>query len=166
MELFNPEKGLIIWMLVVFLSVLFILWKFAWPYITSAIAKREQYIANAVKVADEANEKLERIKEERNAILAKAREEQNNMLKEVQALREQIIEDAKTKAKAEAEKIMEEARQTIVSEKEQALKEVKNQVALLSVNIAGRVLRKNLEGDEAQLELVNKIFDEVKILNN
>lgn len=166
MELFNPETGLIIWMLIVFLSVLFVLGKYAWPAITGAIAKREQYIANAIRVADEANEKLERIKDERNEILGKAREEQNNILKEVQALKEQLIEEAKTKAKIEAEKMIEDARQSINAEKEQALKEVKNQVARLSVDIASRVLRKNLEGDEAQLELVNKIFDEVKILNN
>ncbi len=165
MELFNPETGLLIWMLIVFLSVLAILGKFAWPAITQAIAKREQHIANAIRIANEANDRFERIKGERDAIIAAAREEQNNILKEVHALKEKLIEEAKNQAKAEAAKIIEEARITIKGEKEQALKDIKNQVAIISVGVATKVLRKNLESDESQLELVNKILDGVKSLN-
>ncbi|MDR1678940.1 MAG: F0F1 ATP synthase subunit B [Prevotellaceae bacterium] len=165
MELFNPESGLIFWMLIVFGTVLFILGKYAWPVITSAIAKREAYIANAIRVADEANDRLERIKEERNEILAQAREEQNNMLKEVQQLKEKLIGDAKEQAAVEAKKLIDDARKAIIAEKEQALKDVRNQVAQLSVDIAGRVLRKNLANNNEQLELVNKMFDEVTTLN-
>lgn len=166
MELFNPESGLIIWMLLVFLIVLFILGKYAFPIITKAISEREKYISNAIKVADEANEKLEKITEERNAILAQAREEQNNILKEVHATKEKLIEESKEEAKAEAEKIIANARLAINAEKEQALKDVRNQVAQLSVDIAGKVLRKNLASNDAQMELVNKILDDAQALNN
>lgn len=166
MELFSPESGLIIWMLVVFLSVVIILGKFAWPAITEAIAKREQHIANAIRVADEANEKFERIKEERVAIINEAREEQNRILKEVHTLREKLMAEAKDQAIEEANRLIEDARLTIKAEKEQALKEVRNQVALLSVEIAGRVLRKNLESDKSQLDLVNTILDDTKTLKN
>lgn len=166
MELFSPESGLIIWMLVVFLSVVIILGKFAWPAITEAIAKRELHIANAIRVADEANEKFERIKEERVAIINEAREEQNRILKEVHTLREKLMEEAKEQAITEANRLIEDARLTIKAEKKQALKEVRNQVALLSVEIAGRVLRKNLESDKSQLDLVNTILDDVKSLKN
>jgi F-type H+-transporting ATPase subunit b len=166
MGLFTPDTGLIFWMLIVFLTVVGVLWKFAWPFITKAIADREQYITNSVKAADEAYQKLETIKEERTEILAEAREEQNEILKEVQALREKLIEDAKNQARVEADKLITEARLSIQTEKEQALKEVRNQVALLSVNIAGRLLRKNLEGDSAQIELVNKMLDDANTLKN
>lgn len=166
MELFNPESGLIIWMLIVFVSVVVILGKFAWPFITEAIAKREKHIANAIRVADEAHEKFERIKEERTAIIAAAREEQNKILKEVNELREKLVEDAKTRAKEESDKMIEDARLTINAEKEKALKEVRDEVAVLSVEIASKVLRKNLETENAQLELVNKILDDVKTINN
>ncbi len=165
MELFNPESGLIIWMLLVFGTVVFILGKFAWRPIVNAINKREEYIANAIKVADEANEKLARIDDEKTAILTQAREEYNTILKDVQVLKEKLIADAKGQAQTEAEKIVENARQTIIKEKEQALKDVRNQVAKLSIDIAGKVLRKNLESEPAQKELVDKILDEVATLN-
>jgi len=166
MELFTPEAGLIFWMLIVFLTVLFVLWKFAWPSITKAIANREKYINDSVKAADEAFSKLESIKEERNMILSKAREEQNTLLKEVQVLREKLIEDAKNQARMEADKLIADARQSILAEKEQALKEVRNQVALLSIGIAGKVLRKNLESEKSQMELVDQILDEMDTQKN
>jgi F-type H+-transporting ATPase subunit b len=166
MELFTPESGLILWMLLVFLTVLFVLGKFAWPAITKAIADREKYINDSVKAADGVFFKLESIKEERNKILSEAREEQHLLLKEAQVLKEKLIEDAKSQARLEAEKLLEEARQGILSEKEQALKEVRNQVALLSIGIAGRVLRKNLESDTTQMELVNQILNEMDTLKN
>ena len=166
MELFTPESGLIFWMLIVFLTVLFVLWKFAWPFITKAIANREKYINDSVKAADEAFSKLETIKEERNAILAKAREEQNAQLKEVMVLKEKLIEDAKNEARAEADKLIADARKSILAEKEQALKEVRNQVALLSLGIAGKVLRKNLESDKSQMDFVDQILDEMDTQKN
>lgn len=166
MELFTPEIGLIFWMLLVFLTVVFVLGKFAWPVITKAIAEREKYINDSVKAADEAFSKLETIKEERNIILAKAREEQNALMREVQILKEKMIEDAKNQARIEANKLIEDARRHIVSEKEQALKDVRNQVALLSVSIAGKLLRKNLESDRTQLDLVNQIINEMDTLKN
>jgi len=166
MELFTPETGLIFWMLLVFLTVLFVLGKFAWPVITKAISEREKYINNSVKAADEAFSKLESIKEERNVILAKAREDQNALLKEVQVLKEKLIEDARNQARIEADKLIADARQSILAEKEQALKEVRNQVAMLSIGIAGKILRKNLETDASQLDLVNTILDEMDTLKN
>jgi len=166
MGLFIPETGLICWMLLVFLVVLFILGKFAWPVITKAIANREKYISDSVLAADEAHAKLDGIKAERDTILAQAREEHNAILKEVQLLKDKLIEDAKTQARAEADKIIADARYSILAEKEQALREVRNQVALLSIGIAGKVLRKNLESDASQTELINKMLDEANALKN
>jgi len=166
MELFNPEQGLIIWMMLVFLIVFGILGKFAFPAITKAIAKREQHISDSIRKADEVNAQLEHIKEERKAILAAAKEEQNNILKEVHLLKEKLIEEAKDQSKIAAAKIIEEAKATILQEKEKALKEIKNQVAIISVNIAGKVLRKNLEQEKAQLDYVNVLLDDIKVLNN
>jgi len=166
MELFTPESGLIFWMLIVFLTVLFVLWKFAWPSITSAIASREKYINDSVKAADEAFSKLDFIKEQRIAILAKAREEQNTLLKEVQVIKEKLIEDAKNQARIEADRLIADARHSILAEKEQALKEVRDQVALLSISIAGKVLRKDLKSDSSQMALINTILDEMDTLKN
>jgi len=166
MELFTPESGLLFWMLLVFLVVVFVLGKFAWPFITNAIAEREKYINDSVKAADEAFSKLETVKDERTIILAKAREEQNALMKEVQVMKEKFIEDAKEQARAEADKIIANARVSIQAEKEQALKEVRNQVALLSLGIASKVLRKNLESDKSQIELVDTLLDEMDTNKN
>lgn len=166
MELFTPESGLLFWMLLVFLVVVFVLGKFAWPFITNAIAEREKYINDSVKAADEAFSKLETVKDERTIILAKAREEQNALMKEVQVMKEKFIEGAKEQARAEADKIIANARVSIQAEKEQALKEVRNQVALLSLGIASKVLRKNLESDKSQIELVDTLLDEMDTNKN
>ena len=96
----------------------------------------------------------------------KAREEQNVILKEVQDLRVKLIDDAKNQAKIEAEKIISNARLAIEAEKQMALKEVRNQVAILSVDIAEKVLRKNLQSDKAQMDLVSQLMNEVDILKN
>lgn len=166
MDLVTPNIGLVFWTTVSFLILLVILGKFAWPVISKAIATREQYISDSIRKADEANAKMESIKEERRVILAAAKEEQNNILKEVHALKEKLVLEAKTQAQLDANKIIEDARRTILQDKEKALKEIKNQVALISVGIAGKLLKKNLEGDKAQLEYVNTILDEIKVLNN
>jgi len=166
MELFTPESGLIFWMLLVFLVVLFVLGKFAWPFITTAIAEREKYINDSVKAADEAFSKLETVKEERTMILAKAREDQNTLMKEMQVMKEKLIEEAKLQARTEAERIVSDARLRILAEKEQALKEVKDQVALLSIGIASKILRKNLESDSSQIELVDTLLDEMDVNKN
>jgi F-type H+-transporting ATPase subunit b len=165
MELFNPASGLIFWMLIVFGTVLFILGKYAFPVIVKAIEKREAYITESLRKADEVNEQLRNIQDERAQVLKEAREEQNRILKEVQALRDQLIEEAKQKAQVEADQIVAQARQSIELEKQHALKDVRNQVAKLSVGIAGKVLRKNLETDAAQTELVSRILEDVTILN-
>lgn len=166
MDLVTPNIGLVFWTTLTFIILLVILGKFAFPVITNAIAKRNQHIADSIKKADEINAQLEQIKEERKAIISAAKEEQNDILKEVNALKEKLIQEAKDKAKTEATKIMDEAKIAIQQEKEKALKGIKNQVALISVDIAGKVLKKSMENDKAQQEYINKLLDEVNVLNN
>lgn len=166
MDLFNPESGLVIWMLVVFLLLLFVLAKFAFPVISKSIAEREQRINNAVKVADEANEKLAQIEIERKKILAEAKEEQNKVIKEVKEQKDKWLAEAKESARIESNKIIADARDTIEAEKQQALKDVRDEVAKLSIEIAGKVLRRDLSNDNEQMQLVNKIIEEESVLNN
>ena len=58
MELFLPESGLMIWMLIGFLIVLFILAKVGWPMIMGAVNKRNQHISDSLLAAQEANDSL------------------------------------------------------------------------------------------------------------
>lgn len=164
MELFNPESGLIIWMLIVFLVVLFILGKFAFPVIIKAVKERETFINDSLKKAERRNEQMRQIQEERLKVLKEAREEQNKVLKDAYATRDRLIDDAKKKASEEAEKLLVEARSKIEAEKEQSMKNIRDQVALLAVDIAEKVVRKNLANDKEQIALVSEIMNDVPIL--
>ena len=131
-------------MLVCFLCVLFILGKYGWPVIIGMINKRGDYIEDSLKAAKEANEKLQNIKAESDKILSEAKNEQIKILREATKVKEQIISEAKGDAEKEAAKIIDGAKASIQQEKENAIKDIRSQVAELSVNVAEKVLRKEL----------------------
>jgi F-type H+-transporting ATPase subunit b len=163
MSLLTPEFGLVFWMLLCFLTVLFILGRYGWPVIIRMINKRGDYIEESLKAAHEANERLQNIKTEGEKILAEAKNEHINILKEAAKVKEQIISDAKNQAQVEAGKIIENARVTIQQEKENAIKDIRAQVAELSISIAEKVLYRELADEQSQIELIDKLLDEVNI---
>ncbi|MDR1055323.1 MAG: F0F1 ATP synthase subunit B [Prevotellaceae bacterium] len=163
MELFNPDIGLAFWMLVSFGIVVFLLGKYVWPTIMNAIHAREQYIVESITAADEAQEKLKNIQKEGNELIAKAREEQIQILQDAKKIKDKTINEARDLAKQETEKVMEKARQTIQKEKENALREIRRQVAFLSLDIAEKILRKDLDNKNAQMDLANRILDEINM---
>ncbi|MBR0502867.1 MAG: F0F1 ATP synthase subunit B [Paludibacteraceae bacterium] len=163
MSLLTPDPGLLFWMLLCFLIVAFILGKWAWPAIVGMIEERGNYIEESLKKADEANAALAGIKAENERLAAEAKNERVEMLKEATRLKEKIIEDAKTQATAEANKIIENAKESIQLEKDNAVKEIRSQVAELSVNIAERIIRGELKSNESQIDMINKLLDEVNI---
>src|SRR5574344_2116499 len=158
MSLLMPETGLIFWMQLAFGILFFILAKFGWPVITRMIDKRTSYINDSVKAANEANRQMENIKVETAKLLANAQQEQLKILGEASELRNQIIQEAKEKAQVEAQKQIEDAKRQIQLEKEKSLDEIKKQVAGLSVDIAERVLRSDLENDKKQSDMIDKLL--------
>lgn len=160
MSLLIPDSGLLFWMLLIFAIVFVILAKFGFPVITKMIAKRRDHINDSLRLAEEAEVKLGQMKQEHARIIAQAREEQNRILKEAAQERDNIIRQAQTQAQDEARKILDEAKTRIDAEKESALREIRGQVALLSVRIAEKVMRKDLSSDQAQLDLVTRMLDE------
>lgn len=161
MDLLIPSSGLLFWMSLTFLVVLCILWKFGFPVIVNMVNERKAFIDDSLQKAREANEKLANIQQEGESILQEAREKQAQILKEAAATRDSIVEKAQQKAREEGARMIEEARNEIESEKQAAISEIRNQVALLSVQIAEKVLRKNLSGDNAQMELIDRMLDDV-----
>ena len=160
MSLLIPDSWLLFWMLLIFAIVFVILAKFGFPVITKMIAKRRDHINDSLRLAEEAEVKLGQMKQEHARIIAQAREEQNRILKEAAQERDNIIRQAQTQAQDEARKILDEAKTRIDAEKESALREIRGQVALLSVRIAEKVMRKDLSSDQAQLDLVTRMLDE------
>lgn len=160
MSLLMPDSGLLFWMLVIFIIVLAVLAKWGFPVITSMVDKRRNYIDESLKLAKKADEKMAGLLKEQARIIGEAREEQNRILKEAAEARNNIIRQAQEQAKDEAAKILAEAKVRIEAEKESAISQIRSQVALLSVNVAEKVIRKNLSSEQAQKELIEKMVDE------
>ncbi len=161
MSLLNPDSGLIFWMLIAFGIVFFVLAKYGFPVIIGMVEKRKLYIDESLQAAREANEKLIHIKEESESILARAREEQANILKDAVETRQRIIDEAKDKALFEGRKLLEETRQRIQKEKDDAIRDIRKQVAELSVGIAEKILRQNLDNEQKQNGMIERLLDEV-----
>lgn len=161
MDLLIPSTGLLFWMSLTFLVVLFILWKFGFPVITGMVSERKAFIDDSLRKAHEANEKLANIQKEGESILQEAREKQAQILKEAAETRDAIVEKAQEKARVEGARLLDDARAAIEQEKKAAIADIRKQVATLSVEIAEKVLRQNLQGDKAQMDLINRMLDDV-----
>ena len=144
-----------------FLVVLFILWRFGFPVITDMVNERKAFIDESLQKAHDANERLANIQKEGESILQEAREKQAQILKEAAETRDAIVEKAQDKARQEGARLLEDARVAIEQEKKAAIADIRKQVATLSVEIAEKVLRQNLKDDKAQMDLIDRMLDEV-----
>ncbi len=163
MELVKPAIGLIFWMSLTFLIVLFILKKFAWKPILGMIKERETSIETALNAAMKAKEEMASLQESNEKLLMAARAERDNLLKEAREVKDGIIAEAKTKAALEANKLISSARETINNEKMAAITELKNHVAAMSIEIAEKIIRHELANDEKQKTLMASLLKEVSL---
>ena len=161
MGLLTPDPGLVIWMIIIFGVVFFVLAKYGFPVIIKMVEDRKAYIDNSLKAAHEANEQLANVKKESDKILIKAREEQARILKEASETRDHIIKEAQEKAISEGQRLMEEVKKQIETEKESAIRDIRRQVAVLSVDIAEKIMRNKLSDSKEQEELINRMLDEM-----
>lgn len=160
MSLLLPDAGLLFWMLLAFGVVFLVLYKYGFPVITSMIDARKQYIDDALNEAKEAKAKLAGIEEECNGLINEARENQAKILREAVAAKEQIIAEARDKAAAETEMMISEAKKQIERERDEGLNSIRTEVAKLSVAIAEKIVRKELEGGDRQLRYIDELVDE------
>lgn len=163
MELVKPDFGLIFWMTVSFLIVVFLMRKFAWGPILSSLKERETSIEEALNAAKKAKEEVAGMKAENERILAEARNERDKILKEARDTKDAIVNEARTKAQVEGDRMINIARETIQNEKMAAITELKNQVATLSIEIAEKVIRQQLSSDEKQKALLQDLLKDVKM---
>lgn len=161
MFLLTPDSGLIFWMLIAFGVVFFVLAKFGWPVITKMIDSRKQYIDESLENARKANERLAQLQEETAQMLKQAQEQQSKILAEAVEMRNQIVEKAKTEATNDGQKLLQEAKQQIAQEKESAIRDIRREVGVLSVEIAEKVLRQNLQNDDDQMAMIDRMLDEI-----
>lgn len=155
----EPGIGLLFWMTLTFIILLFLLAKFAWKPILNAVNDREVTIIDALNQAKLAKQEMAQLKEDNERILREARAERDGILKEAREMKDKIVNEAKDRAKVEGEKMIAAARQSIQSEKNAAMAEIKSQIGTLSVNIAENILREKLNNDGAQNALVENILN-------
>jgi F-type H+-transporting ATPase subunit b len=161
MELIQPGIGLIFWMLISFGILLFILGKFAWKPITKALKERDETIDSALHAADKAREEMEKLKFDNEVLLKEAKEQRDAILRDARKVRDKIIDEARDKANDEANRIVENAKERIENEKMAAMTDLKNQIASLSIDIAEKILQKELSDEQKQKAYVQKLIDEV-----
>lgn len=164
MSLITPDAGLLFWMVVIFGIVFLLLWKFGFPMITDMVDQRSAKIAQSLKDADEIQARMAAWKEEHAQMLEEARKTQSAILKEASETKARIVADAKTEARTAADKILSEAKIQIEAEKSAALADVRREVALLSVQVAEKVLRHELSDEGAQRSLAEHLVDEARQL--
>ena len=165
MELFTPEFGLVFWMFLAFLCLYFILAKWAWPFIIKSIEERAELIDKGVAYAQEAKSHLDNAKAEADKLLAQARDEQADILREATKMRNELIEQARGDAAEEAKKVAQAAQVSLEQSRKEAEKQLREQVGDLALQIAEKVIRKNIANDDAQRALVDQYLSEVETKN-
>lgn len=163
MELLLPGFGIIFWTLIAFIVVLVILKKFAWKPILTSLKDREENIANAIASAEKVKAEMAQLKNENETLLAKAREERAALLKDAKDTADKLVADAKDKAKTEYDRILTDAQAAIEQQKNKALTEVKNKVGTLVIEVAEKVLRKELANKAEQENYIKQLADGVKL---
>jgi F-type H+-transporting ATPase subunit b len=165
MQLLTPAIGLIFWTLVAFLGAFFILKKFAWPAIINGLNEREKTIADSLATAEKVRKEMSELKSENEALMAQAREERAKMLKEAKDIKDKIINEAKEQAKVEANKIIVDANNAILNAKMAALTDVKNQIGNMVVEVAEKVIRRELAASSEQESYIRKLADDLTTKN-
>lgn len=157
------EFGLFFWQVLIFVGLIFLLRKFAWKPILTAVNDREEGIKNALLSAENARNEMQALQADNQRILQEARMERDNLLKEAREMKEKMIADSKAEAQAVGQKMIEQAKAAIESEKQAAMADLKAQVSTLSVDIAEKLLKDELSNKDAQEKLVEKMLGDVKL---
>lgn len=161
MELLLPDSGLLFWMVISFGAVLFILAKYGFPVILHMVEERKNFIEESMLHAQKARDQLEQLKKTNDKLIEEARQEHSRIIQEARQIREGIISDAKVRAMQEAEKILKETRALLAKEKEDALTDVRMHIAELSVNVAEKVIRRELSDNKSQMAMIETLLDDV-----
>lgn len=161
MELFTPDFGLVFWMFIAFILLFLVLAKWGWPVIIKNMESRANTIDNGVEYARQAKEQLDSAREQAQKYVEEAQATQAEMLRDAAKMKSQIIEEAKKEASEEAKKVMDAAKVSIEQSRKEAELQFRNEVSKFSLDIAEKMVRKQLSDDDSQKQLVDKMLDEI-----
>lgn len=160
MELINPGIGLFFWMIIIFGLLLLILGKYAWKPIMRALKAREESIDEALNSADQAREEMKKLQVDNEKLIKEARVERDKILNEARTKQNEIIEQAREEANKERARIIDSAKKEIDNEKQAAARELRETVSDISLRIAEKIIRQELEDDKKQKKLIEKYLSE------
>jgi F-type H+-transporting ATPase subunit b len=161
--LINPGLGVIFWMIVSFAILFFILAKFGWPVVIKTLNERESAINDALSAAEKAKEEMLHLQAGNEELLRAAKAERDEILRNARLTSEKIVEDSKIKATEEADRIVELARKSIEFEKLEALHDLKNQIATLYIEIAEKLLKRELSDKTVAGDFIKQELDKVHL---
>ena len=161
MDLLTPGVGLIFWQIVIFTMLFFVLEKFAGKPITESLKEREKFIEDSLDSAKKAEKELLNIQKNNQDLISEARKEREKILAEAKNVSNSMQDEAKLKAKEMSDKIVEDAKKVIITEKNKAMNDVKNTLAELSIDIAEKIIRKDLSSDSSQKKYVDALIKEI-----
>jgi F-type H+-transporting ATPase subunit b len=163
MDLLTPGTGLLIWQLIIFLGLFFLLKAYAWKPILASLKEREESIQKALDSAEKAKMEMASLKSDNEKLLKDSREERDRILREARDAANRLHDEAQVNAKKNADRIIEDAKAIIQTEKQAAMRDVKAQVALFSLEISEKLIKKNLAEDKQQKELVDTFIKDLKL---
>lgn len=161
MGILSPDPGLVFWTTFCFVFLMLILRRFAWKPILRALKVREEYIEFSIKDADMAKEEVAKLAETKKRMMESARIERETLIREARDLKNEIVRNASDLAKSEAEKIIRQAREQIERERKESISTIKQQIGLLSLQIAGKILQEELATEERQKSVISKNLEEI-----
>ncbi len=163
MSLINPGFGLVIWMTIALIVVLYVLSKYAWKPIMNALKEREDSIEESLRAADKAMEDMKDLKLDNEKLLREAKDDRDAILREARKIKEKILNEAKDKANIEAGIIVESAKERIQNEKRAAIIEIKNSIATISIEIAEKILKEEFKDKKKQAVYIEKMLKETRL---
>jgi F-type H+-transporting ATPase subunit b len=163
MDLLTPGTGLIIWQSIVFILLFLFLSKFAWKPILASLKEREESIQTALDSAVKAKEEMAQLQAGNEQLLKEARLERDKIIRDARDAANKLHDQAQADAKKISDKMIDDAKSVITTEKNAALRDVKAQVAMFSLQIAEKLIKKNLSSDQAQKDLVSEFLKETKL---
>ncbi|HMR44094.1 MAG TPA: F0F1 ATP synthase subunit B [Saprospiraceae bacterium] len=159
----KPDFGLLFWSTVIFGLFWLMIGKFAFRPIANALKKREEDIQTSLDQAKKAREEMANLKSENEELLKLAQEERQKILREAKEAKDAIVAEAREKAKDESKRIVAEAKELIENQKMAAIVDLKNQAGRMAIEIAEKIMRKDLAGDTEQEAFVKKLVDDTKL---
>ena len=154
---FDVEFGLIFWTWLVFLALLFLLWKYALPPILKATEERERRIAKQLGDAEAASADAQKALEEHRQLLAGAKDEAAGLIAEAKTVAEKERQNLLERAKQEQEQILDRARREIEAERDRAVAQLRREAVDLSLAAASKLVESNLD-DEGNRKMVEKFL--------